>query len=42
MDLEEFDEEFLEMSLQQSAQDLQDAVSNGDNIDLSAFLGGLM
>ena len=42
MSLEEFDEEFLEMSLQQSAQDLQDAVANGDNIDLSAFLGGLM
>lgn len=40
--IEDFDEEFLELSLQQSAQDLQDAVANGDNIDLSSFLGGLM
>ena len=42
MDLEEFDEEFLELSLQQSAKDLQDAVADGENIDLSSFLGGLM
>ncbi len=42
MDLEEFDEEFLELSLQQSAKDLQNAVADGENIDLSSFLGGLM
>ncbi len=40
--IDEFDEEFLELTLQQSAQDLQDAVANGDNIDLTSFLGGLM
>ncbi len=42
MAIDEFDEEFLELTLQQSAQDLQDAVADGDNIDLSSFLGGLM
>lgn len=40
--IDEFDEEFLELTLQQSAQELQDAVANGDNIDLTSFLGGLM
>ena len=39
---DEFSEEFLELTLQQSAKDLQDAVSAGDNIDLKSFLGGLM
>ena len=39
---DEFSEEFLELTLQQSAKDLQDAVSSGDNIDLKSFLGGLM
>ncbi|MCI5592173.1 MAG: hypothetical protein MR370_05375, partial [Ruminococcus sp.] len=39
---DEFSEEFLELTLQQSAKDLQDAVSTGDNIDLKSFLGGLM
>lgn len=42
MDLDEFGEQFLELTLQQSAKDLESAVANGDNIDLKSFLGGLM
>ncbi len=42
MALEEFSEEFMELTLQQSAKDLESAVANGDSIDLKSFLGGLM
>ncbi len=42
MSLDEFSEEFMEFVLQQSAKDLEDAVANGDNIDLKSFLGGLI
>lgn len=39
MSIDEFDEEFLEFSLQQAASDFQDAVSNGENIDIKSFFG---
>ena len=42
MALDEFSEEFMELTLQQSALDLESAVANGENIDLKSFLGGLM
>ena len=42
MSFDEFSEEFMELTLQQSAKDLESAVANGDNIDLKSFLGGLM
>ena len=42
MPLDSFGEEFLEMSLQQSCKDLQDAAASGNDIDLKSFFGGLM
>lgn len=42
MALDDFSEEFMELTLQQSAKDLESAVANGDSIDLKSFLGGLM
>lgn len=42
MALDDFSEEFMELTLQQSALDLEKAVASGDNIDLKSFLGGLM
>ncbi len=42
MNLDDFDEQFMELSIQQSAKDLESAVANGDSIDLKSFLGGLV
>ncbi|MBR0348393.1 MAG: histidine--tRNA ligase [Clostridia bacterium] len=40
--IDEFADTFMELSLQNAANDLQDLVSNSEAIDLSKFLGGIM
>ncbi len=40
--IDDFADTFMELSLQNAANDLQDLVSNSEAIDLSKFLGGIM
>ena len=40
--IDELADTFMELSLQNAANDLQDLVSNSEAIDLSKFLGGIM
>ena len=40
--IDNFADTFMELSLQNAANDLQDLVSNSEAIDLSKFLGGIM
>ena len=42
LSLDDFADTFMEISLQDSASELQDIVSDGGIVDASKFLGGLM
>ena len=40
--LEDFSENFMRMSINESMKDLQGAVGSGNNVDLSSLFGGIM